>query len=336
MLSQRPELYGFPPEMELDKPCSPYGTPRIVLLKHFQSGFPDIFFGTPDDSGIVSLGFQRPHVLDAILAISASHLRHHCASPTSYRVAEHFQQALALRNFQAALKEPLDQNGADALLLTALLLNQLNFSIVYEGADPSQSWVFSNAPDRLNWLSLQMGMKPLLISTTDYHPNSSLKWMLDQPDDESKKFADRGLPLTNVPMAWRRVFGLLPGDPNPTLTNMFYEPVRVLAEASRLPPTGEMFFLYQAMYAKLDVEFRVLVEEGNERAMWLLAYWLGLLRRYDLWWLRGRTRRDYRAAVLWLEGRGVRGRAGELGRAWKATMDDLEEAPRWPSKRWTR
>lgn len=315
------QLSGLPPQ-EWDKPSSPHGTPRFVLLQHFKNVFPDLnLFGSSDACPVISLGLLRPHLLDTVLAVSASHLRHHSPSP-SYRVAEHFQQALAIRNFQTALAQPFDQQGSDALIITALLLNLLAFSVPGND-DPSNSWVFSQDADRLDWLALQMGFKPLLIATAEFREHSILQWMFNASDDENHTYQREDLPLTHVPESWICLFDLADSS---SADSIFYEPVRILAELKRLPPTSDVFFLYLAFFGKLDLAFRSLLAANDERAVWLLGYWLGLLGRYDYWWMRCRVRRDYRAIEMWLEGRGVRDRVGEAGRMWSAVMDDFRDA----------
>lgn len=298
-------------------------------------------------ASVLRLGMSRPYLLDATLAVAASHLRHmyqqatttggplqvSAASDTiaACRVAEHYQQSLAIKGFYRALAEPLDQDGADSVIISSMMLNLLSFALDEE-EDPSQSWVFSNAPTRLAWFSLNMGLAPILMNTKEFHEKSILRYIFDSSDDEEKTYhGDDPKTLFNVPAHWLRLCGLEYHSDNPG--HVLYEPVRILAELRPIPVTNQSFFLYMAFFGKLGTEFRALLEASDERAMWLLGFWLGMLCRFDtIWWMGSRSRRDYRAICIWLDRRRVRRRPGAEGALWRQLMIDLEGATQPPSQ----
>jgi hypothetical protein len=300
----------------------------MVLLQHFNNVFTELsIFGAPESSPVIALGLSRPYLLDAVLAVSASHLRIHTCAPSTHRVAEHFQQSLALRNFQSALAEPLDAQGADALLLTGMLLNLLIFSIT-EDDEPASSWVFSKRPGRLNWLSLLLGYKPLLLATSPFHANTTLlRWMFEASDDEHRTFNGGPWSLEDVPSHWLELCGL--NVKTSAEEHILYEPVRILAELRKYEPREGSFFIYQSFVGKLDGRFRDLLEASDYRAMWLLGYWMGLLRRFDIWWMRQLVSRDHRAVLSWLNQQGLKERGGREGQMWAELLLDLELAPVW-------
>ncbi|VUC27624.1 unnamed protein product [Clonostachys rosea] len=319
-----------------NQPASPFGTPRFTLLRHFYHVFAqlDMFEGVSTDP-IVSLALSRPHLMNAMLAVSASHLRCHATTPVpSHRVAEHYQQSLAVRGFQTALEESWDPLGADALLMTSMLLNLLTFSII-EDEDPWKSWVFSDDPNRLSWLGLHLGMKPLIISTAAYRKEGTmLQWMFDVSDDDKRTFNGTPQPLTRVPQAWIDLCGISPDQLDcPDPDHVFYEPVRILGELRDMEPRYELMFIYVSFVGKLDNEFRRLLELGNPAAMWLFGYWLGLVARFNFWWCNNRVRRDHRAICIWFELRGFTKRVGAEGEMWRELLFDLDNAPVWPSPR---
>lgn len=64
-------------------------------------------------------------------------------------------------------------------------------------------------------------------------------------------------------------------------------------------------------------EFRALLCDRDERALWLLGYWLGLMSRFEgLWCCDKRVRRDYKAMRMWLEQAKVTIRPGVEGEHW--------------------
>lgn len=347
-LYSEPSLSGLV-ETISGSPSPISGIPRLALLNHLRHHF-DGIQGLETAGGnlgaIIKLGMARPHLLDATLAIAASHLRH-CFQQrrwqqhqqkqlpitqeprgmvASCRIAECFQQSLALRNFQHALTLPLDQQGSDALLITSMMLNLLTFSMVESSDDERSSWVFSRDPDRLNWFSVNMGLKTLLLRTKEYRDGSLLQTVFGASDDEKGTFhGEEQRPLDAVPEYWMKMCGLSAKDD--TVDDVFYEPLRILAVVRDLPVSHEAIWLYLNFFGKLDVEFRDLLGDEDERAMWVFGYWLGLLCRFEhVWWFRTRAANDYRAICTWLDQRRVRQRVGEEGLMWAALMDDLESA----------
>lgn len=313
----------------ITKPSTPYGTPRIILLKHFGTVFTALHsFGAESDPGsIINLGLSHPHLLDAILAVSASHLRLHAPSPAEHRVAEHFQQKLAVKRLRTALEEPLDQNSSDALLLSSMMLNLLAFSIVDPEAEVKDSWVFSKDPERLSWFSLQLGYKPLLQATRAYHGSSTmLSWMFSSSDTPSRAYNGGPRALVDVPPHWLALCDLSREDD--TDENIFHEPIRILSMIKSLPPLPENYFLYLAFIGRLDFDFRNLLEDRDERALWTLGLWLGLMRRFGFWWMNARTKLDHQAVVVWFEWR-MKDKEHGKEAMWKALMEDLRAAPAW-------
>jgi hypothetical protein len=311
----------------LDQSASPYGTPVIALLHHYPIVFAELeYFGAEAPDPFINLGLSQPHLLAAMLAVSAAHLRHHTVSTASHHIAVLYQQSLAVRRLQAALAEPLDQPGSDALLLAAMMLNILAMSVVDD--DPATSWVFSDSPDRLTWFSILLGYKPLLLATKPFHGDSSmLRWMFEASDDDERTYNGGPRSLSRVAPHWLRLCGLAPdGDTGETV---LHEPLRILAEIKNLEPVTANYFLYLSFVGRLDFEFRALLSARDETATWLLGYWFGLCCRFDFWWMRNRALRDHRAIVLWLDQRGVQQREGAEGQMWAELMNDLEMASQW-------
>ena len=100
-------------------------------MQHFQRHWAEIFH-IPRSYEIISLSKSHSLVRNTILAITACQLRHVSPGILPHRIAEHSQQSLALHSFQRILdtpREKLGQSGVDALLLSAVLLNIIAFSL---------------------------------------------------------------------------------------------------------------------------------------------------------------------------------------------------------------
>ncbi|KAK4246889.1 C6 transcription factor [Corynascus novoguineensis] len=340
------------------------GTPRIALLHHLQSVFPEIYLvGSTSTNSILALGVTRPFLLDALLAVSASHLRHqHPQCPSLYtkarresRLAEHAQQALAVRSFRDALaaSDSMDQQTADALVLTSMLLNLLTFAFGDDDEKgPVGSWIFCPGdPHRLSWFSLQLGLKPLLLATSRFRAGSILDWLYtseQSPDEEGSGGAGDVCSMLNreLPSHWAALLtsGRKKGDHHETANDddddnnnddvaLLHKPALALACIIDVAPTAESFFLYVGFVGAIDMEFhfRNLLEAEDERAVWLFGCWLGFMGRFPFWWMRARVATEWRAICLWLDRTGkVRDRPGEEGLMWRLLMRDLELASCWP------
>lgn len=319
------------------------GVSRVSLLHHitesFQAahGLEAVCAQLPF---VVSLGMSRPYLLDVTLAVAACHLRHmHQATASPHdaasdtvaacRVAEHYQQSLAIRGFHRALAEPFDQESSDSVLISAMMFNLLSFALD-DNDDPALSWVFHQAPNRLAWFSMSMGLAPLLINTKQFHGQSRLRHIFDASDDDERTYhGDNPKPLSKVPSHWLRLCGLEYASNDPD--HVFYEPVRILAELLYTPVNNQSFFLYMGFFGKVGFEFRSLLEHDSEPAMWILGYWLGLLCRFDhIWWLSARAQRDYRAICIWLDKRKVQRRPSAEGSMWRQLLVDLGGATQRP------
>ncbi|ERT00854.1 hypothetical protein HMPREF1624_02087 [Sporothrix schenckii ATCC 58251] len=209
------------------------GTPSNELFYHFEVTGKDLF-GMPNFMGpILPLALQFPHLRGTALASAAAHLTHKAPGFKAYHIAKHYQQTIALQNYQTALSTPFavqGQLGVDVLLITAMLMNMLSFvmpldeneaHIVWDGSmpgppppcadpdpDPRRSWVFSPHPNRLGWLALQMGLTPLLIATAPWREKSRLRLLFANSDDEQRTLSGTWQSLRRVPQPWLDLFGL--------------------------------------------------------------------------------------------------------------------------------
>lgn len=344
-------------------PSAKNGTSSIDLMQHFQRHWAEIFH-MPHSYEIISLSKSHSLVRNTILAITACHLRHVSPGILQHRIAEHFQHSIALQDYQRALdtpREKLGQSGVDALLLSAALLNMLAFALPESETgggggepDPSTSWVFSPRENRLGWLALQAGLRPLLLSMAAYLDKtlSFLGPIFLGGEKESWAFVRMGRGLKGVPERWIKVFELdgagcgcdsetagsadaidAPDDRNRAAVranpgDVFRSLVTILAQLRDLEPVHLNVFKNLQFLGKVQPEFRALLYDRDERALWLFGYWLGLMCRFEgMWWCDKRVRRDYKAIRMWLEQLHLTERPGIEGDMWREMMKEFELAP---------
>lgn len=324
-----------------DLPSSKVGTPSIHILQHCFHHWDTIFLPAVSRERIMGLCQSSSLVRNAVLALAATHLRTASPRVRAHHAAENFHSLVAVYEYRRALQIPLasvDPSFMKTLLLSATLLNMMAFAlpgseVPPDGGqpDPSDSWVLGGGGggasdgDSLGWITLQAGLRPLILSMAPYQ--SELVEYL------TSIFAGMCAPArwgishdtSDVPRHWVEVFGMDGHDARGCESDDVYDlPVFVLAHLQRaedLTPHHHLLFL-----SKASVEFRARLARWDERALWLLGYWLGLVSRYEgLWWSEGRARRDYGAICEWFRARRrVPGREGML---WDRMIDDLRAAP---------
>ncbi|KAB5514899.1 hypothetical protein GE09DRAFT_1264307 [Coniochaeta sp. 2T2.1] len=331
--------------MPFMSPSAINGTSSAYLVQHFVRDWADIFH-IPRSTELLDLTKSNTLVLSTVLAISACHLRHKAPGLIQNRIAEHFQQFLALQRFQQLLKTPpkqLTKPNLEALLLCAQLLNMLAFALPESeesrhGPSPYTSWVFSLQKDRLGWLGLQAGVRPLLLSMGDRIGESIPYLSLMLLGTEVDRWSYRSMmhsPKDVVPMLWMRVFELDDIDgtcdfekQRPTRGEVYRAPITMLAllkrAAAYLPAEEQNVFKDIQILGKLGPEFRALLYYRDERALWIFGYWLGLMGRFtEIWWCGKRVRRDYEAITMWLGELRLTERPGVEGELWRELLDEL-------------
>ena len=330
-------------------------------MKHFHAHWAEIF-QIPRSHEIITLTKSNSLVRNLILAIAAAHLRHVAPGALQHRIAEHFQQSLALEDYKKALNSPVEmlgQSGVDTILLGGTLLNILAFPLpeckitatVNGEPDPNTSWVFNPHTCRLQWLSLLVGFRPLLKSVTMYLEEtlSFLAPLFFGGGQGNWEFLRMNHALEGVPKLWIRFFELNddghgcdyeksgPGDTldqrpnNPHHADMgeiLRAPVVVLAQLQKLEPVSSNVFRNFQFLSKVNPEFQVLLYWREEKALWLFGYWLGIMCRFKgIWWCYQRAKRDYKAISMWLRQLHLPQRPGDEGLMWAQMLEELELAP---------
>ena len=307
------------------------GGTSIHALMHHTAEATDPMLSSFSNNSVWELACGHPFLLASILAVAASHLSYHTADPTQHRLAESALLSSCLKTFRPALAQPLTATRSDALLMTSMLLNNLAFSRL-ETLNPMKSWVFDDREDRLSWLSIQMGLKPLLVAAAPFRDRSLLGPMYEGSDDEGGHFSGEGASLDRVPAHWLRLAIGMDESVDVACrvkhemdeTQPFREAVRLLAEIRQLPASADNFFLYASFFKALDGRFVDLLYAHDKGALWMLGYWLGLMERLDMWWCTRRARRDWTAIHEFLLWKGVGKEDGQDGEMWRELMGDFE------------
>jgi len=290
------------------------------LLHHFSNNSA-IIMGRPFEPKLWDLACRHTFLLSTVLAASACHLRHHSANQGPHHIAELRQVLFAIRALKSTLALPLTKQRADAVLCAAVMLNGINFASV-KSQTASASWVFSDSPDRLDWLDWQLRFRKLEEATSQFLESSLLWPVINAAGHGPITAHSNDINLDQVPTTWR----MLIGDDY----NSYYRPVRMLAELRICAPLRSNALKYFGFVNKLSNGFRDLLFQRDQRAMWVFGYWLGLIGRLNIWWCSRRVEQDWTAVVLFLQGEGLQQHPGDEGRMWQELIADLSTASEWP------
>lgn len=325
---------------------APNGTPSLYLMQHLWANWVAIL-NIDRRPEVTNLLKSDPLVRNVVLTLTASHLRHQVPGYRQHRIAELFQKSLALEDYKKRLELPravLGQDGVNSLLISATILNLLTFALpepdVFasnEDPYPESSWLFSPRKDRLSWLALQAGLRPLMLSLAEYLTDG-LKFMTLVFTGESTdlwRFTRLVQSLDGVPEHWIDFFELevlSSGCECTGMSDAYRAPATILATTRHVEINRFNIFRSLQFLGKLQGDFRTLIYRRDERALWLLGYWLGDVSRYGLWWCERRARRDYRAICLWLHKLRLPRRPGREGELWGIMMEELASVDVLPSQ----
>lgn len=264
----------------------------------------------PLNPALWELSCQHHHLLASVLAVSACHLGNHAPDPVAHRMAESSLTLAACSLFRSAVSQtPTTTAESDALLLTAMMLNTLAFAAVENVSAVEESWVFSADDDRLSWLSIQFGLRPLLMATSAFRSESLL-----QPVFAASVFVEGK--DDSIGSGWEDTSSVLA------------QPMSVLRMISRLPPSEGNLFRYVQFIGMLEPEFLQLLYSRDEDALWMFGVWFGLIGRLPgMWWFRKRVSRDRAAIWRFLHEKEVCEREGEQGVLWRLRMDEYLGIP---------
>ncbi|ETS87362.1 hypothetical protein PFICI_01190 [Pestalotiopsis fici W106-1] len=232
---------------------------------------------------------------DAILAVSALHLRSTQPQDQALVRASHAYMASSLSEYSEHLSKGINAANAEALFLTATLIAfQSTASRIFmreDGGDTKDRSGGYTLP--ISWFHSFQGVKTIVATSWQWLRNSGIVVPIIQ--------AQPALDL-NMNSGGATFFGsLLDGmeeeltkmDPDPEVQNKtrqgYQHAVAVLNWSHKIPLTGApIVFL-----ATVSRRYMEVLQERRPRALAILASFFGLLKSLDsIWWLKGIARRE--------------------------------------------
>ena len=314
------------------------GKSSQYLLSHCIRHWDDVF---PVANSREIMGWVQSNSLvrNTVIAVAATHLRTKAPWGREHQVSENLQLSSAVEQYRMALGR-FDGFGdlkhAQAILLCGTLLSLVAFALPsHELSEDGQysigdSWIFNHDTRRLGWMALQSGLRPVTLSLNVHREQSiaDLGYIFVGNYDTQKFINQMSHPdLENIPEHWVEVFELVdePLKSSCESPNPYRLPVIVLSNLRKLEFNEHSVYLYLMTLGKMGLEFRMLLAQGDTRAVWLIGYWLGLMCRFTgLWWCEQRARRDYQAICLWFSQIHILTKSNEERIAWEKLMKDLD------------
>ena len=250
-----------------------------------------------------------PYLMHATLAFAAAHLKHllpFSANPTLHRqnaLAESYHWQRASNLFRKELNSPLGlgDHNMDPILTASMLLGRQSF--VLDEGEPDLLKSFVNVPPEdtasaLNWLTVQSGLKSLLIAFRAHIPTSIWFPVLEDSDDSHGTFFDERPGAEDLPPDLAELCNIT--EWSTIANNPYHAPLRLLAPLLRIEAGVQTFVKLITFMGRMGVQFRGLLVEKDPPALLLLSYWLALMSRVEQWWIVGRARHECTAICNYL------------------------------------
>ncbi|KAK1634794.1 hypothetical protein BDP81DRAFT_53220 [Colletotrichum phormii] len=327
----------LPTTGSMESPDAAYQlTPTDVrLLERFQKRT-ILSLGTPRSKSIyekktLPIAFCHPVVMHTVIAMTHLHdltLLTPTSPPpqaTQTALAYHWYRGVFL--LHRKLSAPIRPSEHDALWLASAFISVAAFANVASLAAPRDAWPLrKGCPSDLDWLKLGDGKKQVWKMTdTPRAPRgvfadaaSEIYAHLMKPvevptpcvsingdgNEDDGKMMDAWSPPP--PEGFAELFNLVE---DPTHANPYFTAAASLAACWRVsspaaaadPDSIELVKPFMGFISKLDPRFRRLLEEKDERAMLLLAYWYARVCDRKHWWMWRRAVLETRAICEYLE-----------------------------------
>ncbi|KAK2004053.1 hypothetical protein LX36DRAFT_7123 [Colletotrichum falcatum] len=243
------------------------------------------------------------YLADAMLAVSALHLRSFNPDDRTLIRASHSYMASSLAAYCACLQKGITEANAESLFLTAALIafqSTASRIFIRDEADPTDPSSAYSLP--LSWFHAFQGVKTVVATSWPWIRSSSVVI----PIIDSQPVLQLDLGATSPSSFFGRLLDNLEDelqgeDPIMALSTRqsYQHAVAVLNWAHKLPHRGAAL----AFPATVSKRFIDLLEERRPRALTILASFFALLKGYEsaVWWLDGVARREVMGIVSQFE-----------------------------------
>ena len=237
----------------------------------------------------------------AVCTLAASHAvflsEGHDSSVTRY-----YDKALS--TFRQRLTSPISGQDLDAILTSCVLLGMIAFSKPHESATRSQDRL---GIAHLRWLTPQIGLRAIMSDTRHLLNQSAWASVYKQDAHQFRReipsFLDRGGLFSEKMLQGLEILLDINQGFN-QCNNIYFTVLQSMIPLLSVTPSEVSLTQLLAVMHRFKPDFYGLLQRRDLRALLLLAYWLGLMCRVDLWWISSRARSECLAYCEYLDGRG--------------------------------
>ncbi|KAF5857146.1 hypothetical protein ETB97_006226 [Aspergillus alliaceus] len=237
----------------------------------------------------IQLALTEPCLLYSILAVASTH-RAQLLPPDSKQsiIATRFRHKAA-RIYRHQLQLPISRENMDMLISSCILIGMFSFSA--EASNPLDSWVFSDDPIAMNWLSVQCGLR-CMIGLIDPWLDESIWNEAFQASSNYEFYDDHRMGREDLDPDLADLCDI--SDITTEETNPFHWPLRMLCPLLRMPRHKCGATRITNFMGRLHSDFVNLLTAKEPRALLILSYWLALMYTsvHD-WWVDPRLSQEH-------------------------------------------
>ncbi|KAL4743154.1 hypothetical protein BDV11DRAFT_202142 [Aspergillus similis] len=270
---------------------------NLEILRHFQDIFtPNTMIISEKGKDImrgkmIRLALQSPFLMHSLIGVAIAHLRSVLPDDKgNYALLEAHHWQRAIRQYSTELQSSIGPQNMDALFSACLLMTVNSFAL--DSYNPRQSFVFSPNPvESLNWLFVQSGLRHLLGRAVPWL-RKSMWWEMFM--ESRNDLFEEGLhpDLANL-------CGIT--ESTTTENNPYLWPLRMLTPLLTLEPSLRTYSRITTFMGRLLPDYYERLIAKDTPALVILAWWLALMTRVDLWWVSTRARSECTAICMYLE-----------------------------------
>jgi hypothetical protein len=200
--------------------------------------------------------------MHAVLAVAATHFRRLEVHRSERRIAEAYHWKCALSGFRKALQRPLTRDTSDSILLSSIFLNAMSFSFIEDdNLSPAESWIFSSSSRSLDWLSVQLGLRHLLLETRPFRMDSKLLPIFSSCTNECGSAASGHAEAEGVLLELAEMCGL--DETSTSDSNPYHDLLWELPPLMTLAPNLENLFKILNWFRNVDKQFFTMLRETD-------------------------------------------------------------------------
>ncbi|KAL3435172.1 hypothetical protein BDV09DRAFT_185290 [Aspergillus tetrazonus] len=276
---------------------------NLEILRHFQDIFTPntmIINETGKDAmrvKMVRLALESPYLMHSLIGVAIAHLRNVLPDDKgNYALLESHHWQRAINQYSTELQSSIGPHNMDALFSACLLMTVNSFAL--NSYNPRQSFVFSPNPvESLNWLFVQSGLRHLLSRAVPW-VRKSMWWAIFM-ESRNDLFEDERPGGEGLHPDLANLCGI--NEFTPTENNPYLWPLRMLTPLLTLEPSLRTYSRITTFMGRLLPDYYERLVAKDTPALMILAWWLALMMRVDLWWVKTRVKSECAAICMYLD-----------------------------------